>query len=166
MTSTVTLLYISIAKSNHWFSLHLNKINPYLDGLVGGGVENDLFHHLPIGLHHHLDLEELRNVEERGEDDDRQEIRDKDPFPRIDTDTLVVVFDRPPNSPISFQGQSHGEEDGTAKDKVVQLVESVSECVLVDLIMGAAFAKGLQNAAQDVEVVVNGQEDEESIKNG
>ena len=110
------------------------------------------------------DFEAFGNVKDEGEYDHRQEVRDEDPAPRVDPFALVVVLDRSPDCPVALQSQCHRDVDRTAQDKVVSLVEKISKSVLVDLVELAVVvfrpSDAFRDAAQDVQVVGDGQEDE------
>jgi hypothetical protein len=95
---------------------------------------------LVLHLHGHvdrredeLDFEELGDVEEDREDDDRHDVGEDDPSPWVDALALVVVLDRPPDSPVPLQGQRDRDVDGAAEDEVVKRIEAVTESIFVNL---------------------------------
>jgi hypothetical protein len=85
------------------------------------------------GVDDELDLEELWDVEEGREDDDRHDVGEDNASPRVDALALVVVLDRTPDRSVPLQRQRHRDVDGAAEDKVVHGVQAVSECVFVKL---------------------------------
>ena len=85
------------------------------------------------GVDDKLDLEELRDVEEGREDDDRHDVGEDDASPRDDALALVVVLDGTPDRAVPLQRQRHRYVDGTAEDEVVHWVQAVSESVFVKL---------------------------------
>ena len=96
------------------------------------------------GVDDKLDLEELRDVEEGREDDDRHDVGEDDASPRVDALALVVVLDRTPDRSVPLQRQRHRDVDGAAEDKVVHGVQAVSECVFVKLKYGIMYNGGSQ----------------------
>ena len=80
-----------------------------------------------------LDLEELRDVEENGEEDDGHHVGQDDPPPRVDALALVVVLDRSPDGAVPLQGQGDRDVDGAAEDEVMEWVQAVSESIFVKL---------------------------------
>ena len=80
-----------------------------------------------------LDLEEFRDVEDDGKDDDRHDVGQDDPVPRVDALALVVVLNRSPDGAVALQGQGDGDVDGAAQHEVVQGVQTVAESVFVKL---------------------------------
>ena len=85
------------------------------------------------GVDDKLDLEELRDVEEGREDDDRHDVGEDDTSPRVDALALVVVLDGTPDRTVPLQRQRHRDVDGAAEDEVVHGVQTVSESVFVKL---------------------------------
>ncbi len=95
-------------------------------------------------LDHELDLQELWNVEDGGEDAHGYHVPGH-PAPRVGALALVVVLHRAPDGAVPLQGQSQGGVDGAAEDEVVQLVEEAAEGVLVRLGEGRVLADALQD---------------------
>ena len=112
-----------------------------------------------------LELEELGQAEGDAEDDDGDDVaEDPDPLPPVVDG--VVVLDRLGDGQVALHGQHDRHVDGAAEDKVVDQVEAVAESVLVNLVEDGRVEVGppdsLGDAAKDVEVVRDGQEDEEA----
>jgi hypothetical protein len=80
-----------------------------------------------------LDFKELGDIEQHREDDYWHHIGKHYPPPRVHSLALVVVLYWSPDSPVPLQGQSHGDVDGAAEDKVVQRVETIAKSILMKL---------------------------------
>ncbi len=66
--------------------------------------------------------------------------------------------------PVSLQRKSHGHKNRATQDEVVKLVQSASKRVLMDLVV-TRLPFGLQHRTEDVQVVVDREQDKESVKN-
>ena len=145
----------------------VSVVQPELGGGGQGPVDRDrlVVHDLLELFDDEPDLEELGDVEQDGEDDDWDDVAGQ-PLEGARPLHPVVVLHRPPDGPIPLQGEGDGHVDGAAEDKVVELVEEVAEGVLVVLAEAVVPPEALQYTAYDVEVVKNGQEYQEPIKDG
>ncbi len=127
-----------------------------------GGADAD-----PRAVHHRhrLQLEEFWRVEERAEYDGRRNV-EGDSAPgtcaaRIHHD---VVLDGPRDGDVTFDGQHHRHVDGARECHVLQLVEKVNEDDDVNIRGDEEFAKRLENAAENKQVVKHGETHEESVE--
>lgn len=112
-----------------------------------------------------LDLEELGNVKDDRERKDGDDVG-RDPPPGAGGLAAVVILHRPPHGPVSLHRQAQGHVDRAAEDKVVELVEEVPEGELVRLVEGRVLPDPLQDAADYVEVVRDGQDGQKPVEDG
>ncbi len=109
-----------------------------------------------------LDLEKLGQVEQDGEGDHGGHVGPEDPPPGVsEAVDVVVVFDRPPNCPISLQSEDDRRVCGAAHDHVVELVQEVTEQILVNLRRPYVLSHPVQKRTNDKDVVENGETREE-----